>query len=31
MRDEDEIDMEDMSGYEESGVPLARVGCEDLV
>jgi len=31
MGDEDENDMEDMSSYEKSGVPLARLGLEDLV
>jgi len=29
--DEDENDMEDTSGYEESGVRLAWLGFEDLV
>jgi len=29
--DEDENDMEDTSGYEKSGVGLARLGWEDLV
>jgi len=31
MGDEDENDMEDMSGYDKSGVRLARLGLEDLV
>jgi len=31
MGDEDENDMEDGSGYEKSGVPLAWLGLEDLV
>jgi len=29
--DEDENDMEDTSGYEKSGVQLARLGWEDLI
>jgi len=29
--DEDEIDVEDASGYEKSGVRLAWFGLEDLV
>jgi len=29
MGDEDESDMEDMSGYEKSGVRLARLGLEE--
>jgi len=31
MRDEDEQDVEDMSGYEKSGVRLAWLGSEDRV
>jgi hypothetical protein len=31
MGDEDENDVEDMSGYEKSGVQLAWLGWEDLV
>jgi len=31
MGDEDENDVEDTSGYEKSGVRLARLGWEDLV
>ena len=31
MGDEDENDGEDTSGYEESGVRLARLGWDDLV
>jgi len=31
MRDEDENDVEDTSGYEKSGVQLALSGWEDLV
>jgi len=31
MRDEDEYDMEDMSGYEQSLVRLALSGLENLV
>jgi len=31
MGDEDENDMENTSGYEESGVRLARLGLEDPV
>jgi len=31
MRDENENDMEDMSGYEKSAVQLAWLGLEDLV
>jgi len=31
MEDEDENDMENTSGYEESGVRLARLGLEDHV
>ena len=31
MGDEDENDVEDTSGYEKSGVGLARLGWEDLV
>jgi len=31
MGDEDENDMKDTSGYEKSGVRLARLGWEDLV
>jgi len=31
MGDEDEKDMEDMSGYEKSGVRLAWLGLEDLI
>jgi len=31
MGDKDENDMEDTSGYEKSGVRLARLGLEDLV
>jgi hypothetical protein len=31
MGDEDENDMEDMSGFEKSGLPLAWLGLEDLV
>jgi hypothetical protein len=31
MRDEDENDMEDTSGYDKSGVRLGLLGLEDLV
>ena len=31
MGDEDENGMEDMSGYDKSGVRLARLGLEDIV
>ena len=31
MEDEDEKDVEDTSGYEKSGVPLATLGWEDLI
>jgi hypothetical protein len=31
MRDEDENDVEDMSGHEKSEVRLARLGSADLV
>jgi len=31
MEDEDENDMEDTSGYENSGVRLARLGFQDLL
>jgi len=31
MRYEDEHDMEDSSGYDKSGVQLARFGLEDIV
>jgi len=31
MEDEDENDMKDMSGYENSGVQLTSLGLEDLI
>jgi len=31
MGNEDENDLEDTSGYGKSGVPLARLGLEDLI